>query len=140
MHELVVDGLFDIHALYRYADLPGVGEPAPHRGVDGPVDVGVGTDDHRVLAPELQAVWDQSLRGRGGDAAPGVDRSGEHQVVHGINQRGTGFTKTIDYVKYVRRPELLPSIDRGLPRERRTLPSMPRGYPAGAPTTGHSMG
>ena len=45
---------------------------APNRGVGGPVDVGVGTNDHGVLAPEFQAVGDQALRGRGSDASAGV--------------------------------------------------------------------
>ncbi len=92
-----------------------------YRAVDGPVDIGVGADDHGVLAPEFQAVGDQALRGRGGDAAPGVDRSGEHDVVDDANQGGTGFPKTIDDVEHGRGADLLPAVDRGLPRQRREL-------------------
>ena len=41
--------------------MAGERESAEYRAVDGPVDIGVGTNDHRVLAPEFEAVRDQAL-------------------------------------------------------------------------------
>ena len=55
LDELVVDGLLDVDALDRDADLARVVEPVGDGGVGGALEVGVGEHDHRVLAAELEA-------------------------------------------------------------------------------------
>ena len=53
--ELVVDLLVDDHRSQRRAALARGAEAAEQRALDGEVEVGVGHDDERVLAAELQA-------------------------------------------------------------------------------------
>src|SRR5215217_7014774 len=53
--ELVVDGLVDDRRAQRRAALPGGAEATEQGALDRERDVGVGHDDHRVLAAELQA-------------------------------------------------------------------------------------
>ena len=55
LDELVVDGVLDVDALDRDADLTRVVEPVGGGGVGGALEVGVGEHDHRVLAAELEA-------------------------------------------------------------------------------------
>jgi len=64
--EAVGDLADDVDALDPRAGLAGVGEAAPDRAGDGVVEVGVGADDHRVLAAELQ---DGALEQAGADLA-----------------------------------------------------------------------
>ena len=54
LEEAVGDLLDDVDALDPRAGLPGVGEAAPDRAGDGVGEVGVGADDLRVLAAELE--------------------------------------------------------------------------------------
>src|SRR5207302_4043786 len=53
--ELVVDGGLDVDPFDGDAGLAGVEHRAPHRGRRRPVDVGVGQDDHGVLAAQFEA-------------------------------------------------------------------------------------
>ena len=91
--ELVVHRLLDVDALNGGACLAGVGHAAPDRTVRRPLEVGVGEHDHRVLAPELEAVWDQPLGGALGDLPAGAGGAGELDVVGLVNQRGAGGSR-----------------------------------------------
>ena len=97
--ELVVDGLLDVDPLDRDADLAGVDHPAPGRGVDGAVEVGVGEDDHRVLAAELEADRGQRLGGPRHHLAAGAVGAGELDEVDGVDQGGAGLADALDAVE-----------------------------------------
>ena len=52
-------GLLDVDAFDGNAGLAAIHEAAPDGGAGGDVEIGVGEDDHRVLAAEFQDRWDQ---------------------------------------------------------------------------------
>ena len=82
--------LLDVDALDRDADLAGVVEPVGGRGVRGPLEVGVGEHDHRVLAAELEAHRGERLRRLRHHLLAGRDRAGEHHVVDLVDERRAG--------------------------------------------------
>src|SRR5262245_3578995 len=59
--EIISDGVFDVNALHRDADLPRIGERSPDRRVGRALDVGVAQNDHRVFAAEFEAHRKESL-------------------------------------------------------------------------------
>ena len=80
LDEAVGDVAHHVDALDPRAGLAGVGEAAPDGAGDGVVEVGVGADDHRVLAAELQH---RALEVGGADLADlaaDVDRAGEEDL------------------------------------------------------------
>ena len=88
--ELVVDGFLDVDPLDRDADLAAVVEAVADRRVHRPLDVGIGEDDHRVLAAELEADRRQRLGRLRHHLLAGLDRAREHDVVDEIDERRTG--------------------------------------------------
>jgi len=120
--ELVVDGRFDVDALDRHAELPGVGEAAPRSAVDRALQVGVGEHDHRVLSAELQAARNQPLAGALGDLAAGGGRAGELDVVDLVDERCAGRAEARDAAEHVRCAEILtPGTHDLAPCQRRHL-------------------
>ena len=110
--ELVVDGLLDVDPLDRDADLAGVHHPAPGRGVGGAVEVGVGEDDHRVLAAELEADRGQRLGGARHHLAAGAVGAGELDEVDVVDQRAAGLADAVHAVEDVGAADLLlPGLD-----------------------------
>ena len=85
--ELVVDRGLDVDALDADARLAAV----EHRVVDGGVgralDVGVGEDDHRVLAAELERDRRERLGRPGHDLLAGGRRAREHDHVDLVDER-----------------------------------------------------
>ena len=102
--ELVVDRLLDVDAFDRDADLPGVGEPAVDDAVNGPVEIGVGEHERRVLAAQFQAVGDQAFGALLGDGAAGPGGAGELDVVDVGDQCGAGLTVPGRQGEYRRTP------------------------------------
>ena len=76
--EVVVDGLVDDRRAQRRAALARRPEAAEERALDGQVEIGVGGDDHRVLAAELQARRLQVATAERADLAP--DRRGAREA------------------------------------------------------------
>ncbi len=110
--ELVVDGLLDVDPLDREADLAGVVHPAPGRGVGGPVEVGVGEDDHRILAAELEADRGQGLGGACHHLAAGSVGACELDEVDLVDQGATGLAAAMHAVEDVGGADLLlPRLD-----------------------------
>ncbi len=106
-HELVVGRLLDVDPLDRDADLAGVHHPAPGRGVGGAVEIGVGEDDHRVLAAELEADRGQRLRRPRHHLAPGAIGAGELDEVDVVDQRAAGLADPLHAVEHVGAADLL---------------------------------
>jgi hypothetical protein len=69
LDEAVGDRVLDDHPFGADADLAAVREAAPHGGVRGAPQVGVGQHDHRGLAAQLQHGRDQGARRRPGPPA-----------------------------------------------------------------------
>ena len=65
----------------------------PDGSVRGPLEIGVGEHDHRVLAPQLQAVRDQPLGSALGDPLPSAGGAGELDVIGFVHQRGAGASR-----------------------------------------------
>ncbi len=87
IHERGGDRLIDVDALDRDAQLAGVGEAAGGGAVDHAVEVGVGGDEHGVLAAELGREADEALGRALGDGAACGGGPGEHDVVGGLDDR-----------------------------------------------------
>src|SRR4051794_9917128 len=80
LDEAVGDLAHDVDALDTRAGLAGVGEAAPDRAGHGVVEVGVGADDHRVLAAELEHRALQLAGADLADRAPDLDRAGAEDL------------------------------------------------------------
>ena len=78
--EALGDGAVDVDALDPRAGLAGVGEAAPDGAGDRVVEVGVGADDHRVLAAELEHRALEPLGADRADLAADLDRAGEEDL------------------------------------------------------------
>ena len=91
LDELVMHGVLDVDALDRDADLPGVVEAVGGGGVGGALEVGVGEDDHRVLAAELQRDRGERVGSLLHHRLAGLDRAREHHVVDKVDERGAGL-------------------------------------------------
>ena len=71
---------------------PGVHARADQRARGGAVEVGVGADDHRVLAAELERDGQQLAATGLRDLAPGRDAAGERDLVDArLHERGAGL-------------------------------------------------
>ena len=90
-HELVVDRGLDVDALDGDAGLAGVAHRVVGGGVGGALEVGVGEDDHRVLAAELERDGRERLGGPGHDLLAGPRGAGEHDHVDLVDERGPGL-------------------------------------------------
>ena len=73
----------DVDALDRSACLPGPGAAGPQRSGDSPRQVGVGQDEHRVLAAELDRHLLLARDAGAGDGSPDRGRAGEEDLVDG---------------------------------------------------------
>ena len=80
LDEAVGDLADDVDALDPRAGLAGVGEAAPDGAGDRVVEVGVGADDHRVLAAELEHRALEPLGADLADLAADLDRAGEEDL------------------------------------------------------------
>jgi hypothetical protein len=80
VEEPVCDLGDDVGALDPRAGLAGVREPTPGASRDGVREIGIGTDDLRILAPELQHRALHQLRADLADPAPDLDRAGEEDL------------------------------------------------------------
>ncbi len=69
-NEVLVHGLMDDRGAQRRAALARRAEAAEQRALDGQLEIGVGGDDHRVLAAELQARRLQVTAAERADLAP----------------------------------------------------------------------
>src|SRR5215207_2941266 len=80
--------LHHVHALDAGAGLPGIGETAPEAAGDRVREIGVGADDHRVLAAQLQHGALHPLRALDADTAADLDRAREEDLRRaGLDQR-----------------------------------------------------
>jgi hypothetical protein len=110
--EAVIGGLLDVDPLDRHADLTGVHHSAPGRGVGRAVEIGVGEDDHRVLAAELEADRGQRLGGASHHLAAGPVGAGELDEVDVVDQGAAGLTDSLHAVEHVGAADLvLPGVD-----------------------------
>ena len=82
--ELVADRRVGQHVVRRDADLTGVDQLGPRDALGGDVDVGVGRDDHRALAAQLQGDRRQVLRRALVDLAADLGAAGEAQPVEAL--------------------------------------------------------
>ncbi|MNS58500.1 hypothetical protein D3C72_914220 [compost metagenome] len=101
----IIDAVLDHQARAGGADLAGVEERGVERVVHRGIQVGIGKDDVRVLAAQLQA---DALEVAGGglhDAFAGIGAAGEgHQVhVQALGQLGTDFGAAGHQVEHARR-------------------------------------
>ena len=78
--KLVGDVAVHVDALDPRAGLAGVGEAAPDGAGDGVGEVGVGADDLRVLAAELEHGALHPLRALDADLVADLDRAGEEDL------------------------------------------------------------
>src|SRR5262245_14404919 len=99
--ELIGDGVFDVNAFDRDADLARIGERAPDRRVGRALDVGVAQNDHRVFAAEFEAHRDQSLRRALGDRLAGARAAGERDHIGLVNQRAPRLAVAVDDLQNV---------------------------------------
>src|SRR6267142_4663312 len=67
--ERFTNGLFNEKAFHGQTNLTAIGVAAPDGGAGRYVEVGIGEDDHRVLAAKFENRWNQFLRTRFRDAA-----------------------------------------------------------------------
>ena len=112
VEELVVGGFLDVDPLDRHADLTRVHHPAPRRGVGGAVEIGVGEDDHRVLAAELEADRRQRLRRPRHYLAAGRVGAGELDEVDLVDQGAAGLADSLHAVEDVGAADLVfPGFD-----------------------------
>ena len=88
VQEPVVDGVDHVDPLDGQAGLAGVGHAAPDRLLGRGVQVGVGVDDHGVLAAELQHHRGEPLGAGGHHLAAGGRRPGEGDLVHAGQAQG----------------------------------------------------
>ena len=73
LDELVVDRLFDVHALHRYAGLAGQAKSAPYRAVGGPViseSSGKNNRGRFYLYCRQQGIWPKEVAGVDPDKEP----------------------------------------------------------------------
>src|SRR5262249_5533180 len=101
--ELIGDGVLDVNAFDRNADLARIGERAPDRRVGRALDVGVAQNDHRVFAAEFEAHRDQSLRRALGDRLASARAPGERDHIGLVNQRAPRLAVAVDDLQNVRR-------------------------------------
>ena len=86
-----------VDALDPRAGLAGVGEAAPDGAGDRVGQVGVGADDHRVLAAELEHRALEALGADGADLAADLDRAGEEDLADaGAGQRVADRAAAVD--------------------------------------------
>ena len=91
--ELICDFIDDVDALGPAADVAAVQKRSHDRAAGRVVEVGVLTDDHRVLAAELQRARDELASTRFRDGSAGLDTSGERDLVDaGLGQRCSGLS------------------------------------------------
>src|SRR6202035_5096011 len=74
----------------------GVVESTPQRAGDRVVDVGVGEDDHRVFASELEHGTLELASARLADAAADLDRAGEEHLAHARLDECRAGARTMD--------------------------------------------
>ena len=97
LDEAVGDLAHYVDALDPRAGLAGVGEAAPDGAGDRVVEVGVGADDHRVLAAELEHRALQLLRTHLADLAADLDRAGEEDLARArVRQRIADRAAAVD--------------------------------------------
>ena len=97
LDEAVGDLAHHVDALDPRAGLAGVGEAAPDGAGDRVVEVGVGADDHRVLAAELEHRALQPLGADLADLAADLDRAGEEDLAGaGLGQRVADRAAAVD--------------------------------------------
>ena len=110
--EHVVDRLLDVDALDRHADLARVDEAAVGARVDRAVHVGVGEDDRRVLAAELQRNGREGVRRPLHHDLAGPVRAGEVHEVDVVDQGAAGVARAVHEVEDVGPADLLlPAAD-----------------------------
>src|SRR5215208_4140177 len=99
LEEAIRDLTNDVGALDPRAGLPGVGEPAPHATRDRVGKIRIGTDDLRILAPELQDRPLEVLRAQLPDLASDVDRPGEEDLSDAgcLAERGADPAAAVDH-------------------------------------------
>ena len=109
----------------RAAILPRVAEHRKRRGSGGGLDVGVGEDHVRRLAPELQRHPLDRTGGTGGDRAPNLGRAGEgdlgdvRMLDEALPARAAGTNDDVDDA--VRHPGLRGELGEAQRRQRREL-------------------
>ena len=106
LHELVVDGALDEDPRAGRADLSLREVDAEHRADDRLVEVGVGEDDRRRLAAELERHALDRARARAHDRAARDGRAGERELVDVgvLGERGAGeLAEARDHVEDARR-------------------------------------
>src|SRR6266850_7026509 len=90
--ERFADGFFDEKSFDGQTDLTAIRVASPHGGAGRYVEVGIGKNDHRVLAAKLENRWNQFLRAGFRNAAAGGHASREQDLVRsGLDQRLTHF-------------------------------------------------
>src|SRR5688572_9180859 len=101
--EIISDGVFDVNAFDRYADLARIGERPPYRRVGRALDVGVAQNDHRIFAAEFETHRNQPLRRALGDRLAGARAAGERDHIGFVNQRPPRLAVAVDDLQNVRR-------------------------------------
>ena len=129
--ERVVDRVEDDDAARRSAALPRVRERRGDGPFDGAVEIGVVTDDERVLAAELQTRLREAAAGRLGDRAAGRGGAGEADEVDArmLDERQARLaSEPLDDVEHARRQARLEAEPREPPRrDRRVLGRLQHG-------------
>ena len=92
------------------------------REVGGALDIGIGEDQHRVLAAELERGGNQPPRGRFGDLPAGLGRPGEHDHVDVLDEGRPGLSAPgRDLQDVLRQPALAQPFGHQQRGERRDL-------------------
>ncbi len=100
LDEVRGDALLDVDPLGRRTHLSGIEEPSPGGAGDGGVEVGVGEDDERIDAAELEVDLLEAGAGARRDGAPHRYRTGEGDEIHAgvLDERAAGLRSTGDDV------------------------------------------
>src|SRR5262249_4712339 len=121
LEEPVGDVAVDVDALDPRAGLTGVGEAPPDRAGDGVGEVGVGADDLRVLAAQLQHRSLHALGALDANLLADLDRAGEEDLPRdGFDERVADTTAAVDRShQALRQAGLLEQHPDALPDQRR---------------------
>jgi hypothetical protein len=139
LDELVGDLRRDVDAFDADAGLPRVGASAEDRGIGSGVEVGIGIDDHRVLAAALGHQRCQRLSTGGHDLLGGGGGADEGDLVYArAAQRGAGVTQPVHDLQHrLLGDHLGEPLGQPLAHARRVLAGLVDHRVAGSQRVGH---
>ena len=93
------DGLLDVDSFHRNARLPAIHEAAPHSRARSDFEIGIGQDEHGILAAKLEHGRNQLPGASFRDALPGRHAAREENFVGAaINQRCADFPSALQHL------------------------------------------